>query len=85
LAPARTSPLDEAIDWGRPYTDPGVWDTSHAETLAGWLLEQLGTIPETGDRLEVPGLAFDIEEMDGPAIASVIVRVLGSASGDEHA
>jgi CBS domain containing-hemolysin-like protein len=78
-------PLDEAIDWARPYTDPGVWDTSHAETLAGWLLEQLGTIPETGDRLDVPGLGFEIEEMDGPAIASVLVSVVVGASGDDNA
>ncbi|EGV18108.1 hemolysin family protein [Thiocapsa marina] len=78
-------PLDEAIDWARPYTDPAVWDTSHAETLAGWLLEQLGTIPETGERLDVSGLAFEIEAMDGPAIVSVLIRVVGGASEDGHA
>jgi CBS domain containing-hemolysin-like protein len=78
-------PLDEAIDWARPYTDQDIWDASQAETLAGWLLEQLGTIPEAGDTLELVGLAFEIEEMDGPAIASVMVRVGGGASGGEHA
>jgi putative hemolysin len=49
------------------------------------LLERLGTIPEAGDTLELVGLAFEIEEMDGPAIASVMVRVGGAPSGDEHA
>jgi putative hemolysin len=78
-------PLDEAIDWARPYTEPGVWDASQAETLAGWLLEQLGAIPEAGDTLELVGLAFEIEAMEGPAIASVMVRVGGAPSGDEHA
>jgi CBS domain containing-hemolysin-like protein len=78
-------PLDEAIDWARPYTEPGVWDTSQAETLAGWLLEQLGTIPEAGDRLDLVGLELEIEEMNGPAIASVVVRIAGTAPGDEHA
>jgi putative hemolysin len=76
-------PLDKAIDWSRPYTDLGVWDASQAETLAGWLLEQLGTIPEAGDTLELVGLSFKIEKMDGPAIASVIVRVGGDASESE--
>ncbi len=75
-------PLDEAIDWARPYTDPAVWDDSQAETLAGWLLEQLGNIPEAGDTLELVGLSFEIEKMDGPAIASVIGRVVGDASGE---
>jgi CBS domain containing-hemolysin-like protein len=78
-------PLDEAIDWARPYSDQHVWHASQAETLAGWLLEQLGTIPEAGDTLELVGLAFEIEEMDGPAIASVMVRVGGGGSGGEHA
>ncbi|CRI65031.1 conserved membrane hypothetical protein [Thiocapsa sp. KS1] len=78
-------PLDEAIEWARPYTDPAVWHDSQAETLAGWLLEQLGTIPEAGDSLDVIGLAFEIEEMDGPAIVSVLVSVVGTASGGEDA
>ncbi len=73
-------PLDKVIDWTRPYTDRGIWDASQAETLAGWLLEQLGTIPEAGDTLELVGLLFEIEKMDGPAIASVIVRVGDDAS-----
>ena len=78
-------PLDEAIDWARPYTARGIWDASEAETLAGWLLEQFGTIPAAGDRLDVDGLVFEIEAMDGPAIVSVLVRVVGGAVGEGHA
>ncbi len=73
-------PLDEVIDWARLYTDQGIWGASHAETLAGWLLEQLGTIPQQGDALELAGFALEIEKMDGPAIVSVIVRIVGNAS-----
>jgi len=73
-------PLDEVIDWARLYIDQGVWGASHAETFAGWLLEQLGTIPEQGDALELAGLALEIEKMDGPAIVSVIVRIVGNTS-----
>jgi CBS domain containing-hemolysin-like protein len=73
-------PLDEVIDWARLYTDQGIWGASHAETLAGWVLEQLGTIPQQGDALELAGLALEIEKMEGPAIVSIIVRIVGNAS-----
>lgn len=77
-------PLDEAIDWARPYADVAAWEQSRAETLAGWLLEQLGSIPEEGQRLMVDGIEIEIVRMDGPAISTVVARVVGTERGDGH-
>jgi putative hemolysin len=65
-------PLDEAAEWaGAPALGPA-WRDSGAETLAGWLMERLDALPVEGQRLEEEGLAFEIERMDGAAIASVL-------------
>lgn len=71
-------PLDEAMEWARALGTPE-WAASKAETLAGWLIEQIDAIPETGHSFGVAGLDFEIECMDGSAISSVLVRV-GMAS-----
>lgn len=65
-------PLDEAQAWaqivlGRPL------DSSTAETLAGWVIERLDTIPEGPCCLQADGLRVEIERMDGAAIGSVLV------------
>lgn len=78
-------PLDETIEWARPFTGPEVWADSEAETLAGWLLEQLGTIPRSGERIEVGGLAFVIEQMEGPAITWVEAHRIDATIGATHA
>ncbi len=77
-------PLDEVIEWARPFTPADFWDVGQAETLAGWLLAQIGAIPEAGDKLDTAGLAFEIERMDGSAIASVLIRVTGTPPGDAY-
>jgi putative hemolysin len=46
------------------------------ETLAGFLLYQLGEIPKTGDVLEIPGRRFTIVEMDRNRIACVKIEKL---------
>lgn len=43
------------------------------ETLAGYLLSELGRIPTTGDIVEVDGLRFEIVDMDGHRIDRVLV------------
>jgi len=43
------------------------------ETLAGFLLSELGQIPATGDKVEVDGLRFEIVDMDGHRIDRVLV------------
>jgi CBS domain containing-hemolysin-like protein len=46
------------------------------ETLAGFLLFQIGEIPKTGDVIEVPGRRFTITEMDRNRIACVRIEKL---------
>lgn len=67
-------PLDDAMEWARTLGTPE-WAPSKAETLAGWLIEQIDAIPESGHCFGVAGLDIEIESMDGPAISSVLVRV----------
>lgn len=47
------------------------------ETLAGFVLLQLGRIPATGDRFEWGGMAFEVVDMDGNRIDKVLVTPLG--------
>ncbi|MCC6208383.1 MAG: HlyC/CorC family transporter [Gammaproteobacteria bacterium] len=73
-------PLNDADELirsaGGPPLKPG-----QADTLAGWLLERLDTIPEVGVRLTIDGIQFEIEALDGLAIESVLVRIPQSGTG----
>lgn len=42
-------------------------------TLAGFLLERLGRIPEVGAKIEVDGLRFEVVDMDGLRVDRVLV------------
>ncbi|WP_275096894.1 hemolysin family protein [Sedimenticola hydrogenitrophicus] len=55
-----------------------------ADTLAGWLLERLDTIPEGCCCLTIDGIEFEIESLEGLAIGSVLVRIpqRGTGGGD---
>lgn len=46
---------------------------SEATTVAGHVITVIERIPSAGERLDVDGIDVEIERMDGPAIASVIV------------
>lgn len=41
------------------------------ETVAGWLMSELGRLPVVGDQVEVPGGVFRIERLDGRRIDRV--------------
>ncbi|WP_295401524.1 hemolysin family protein [uncultured Thiocystis sp.] len=75
-------PIDESIEWAYSLGTPA-WEAGEAETLAGWLLEQLEAIPEVGDRCTAAGIDFEIECMDGAAIRSVLARP-ARTPGDAH-
>ena len=46
------------------------------ETLAGFVLEQLGRLPQTGDSLTYNGIRLTVLEMQGPQIKQIeITRV----------
>lgn len=68
-------PLEEVLDWA---ANEGLdhwehWERGEAETLAGWLLEQLDAIPEGRCSLRQDDLTFEIERLDGAAIESVLI------------
>ncbi|CAN5136126.1 hemolysin family protein [soil metagenome] len=53
------------------------------ETVAGWLMSELGRLPAVGDVVEVAGGAFRIERLDGRRIDRVrYTPVVGTDGGD---
>jgi putative hemolysin len=44
------------------------------ETLGGYVMSALGHLPQTGDRVEVPGFVLTVIEMDGRRVAHVRVE-----------
>jgi putative hemolysin len=55
------------------------------ETLAGFLLAQLGHIPAVGETVDYDGQRFTVAERTGQRIAKVRVEQIGSASVPEEA
>ena len=54
------------------------------ETLAGFVLDQLGHLPEVGEAFEWEGWAFDVLEMDRRRVASVrVVAPIDVPSAEE--
>jgi CBS domain containing-hemolysin-like protein len=59
----------------------------HYDTIAGYVLGKLGRIPRPKDIVEVDGMRFHIESMDGLRIASLSLRRTGEkdqAAGDKR-
>ena len=52
-----------------------LYSTYEYNTLSGLILELLGNIPKTGERLEWKMFAFEIVDMDGARIDKVLVSV----------
>ena len=46
------------------------------ETIAGFLLEQIGSVPEVGREMAYGGATFTVTEMQGVRISRVLVVVL---------
>lgn len=70
--------LDGATSIRDLHTQYGIELPAEAgfETLAGFLLFQIGEIPKVGDVIEVPGRRFTIVEMDRNRIACVKIEKL---------
>ena len=51
------------------------------QTLAGFILEQLGRIPEEGDHLDYQTLRFSIIEMSGVKIKKVQAKIIAGVTG----
>lgn len=88
LAPGRWRlpgrlPVDEAAEalGLRGGLLPGA--DSDAETLAGWLLERFDEVPVVGQSIEVAGMRYAVERMDGAAIAAVTAERIDMPGGSD--
>ena len=52
------------------------------ETVAGFLVSQLGRVPQRGDEVEYAGNALTVTELDGRRVARVLVA-LAAVPADE--
>jgi CBS domain containing-hemolysin-like protein len=68
-------------------TDVNVPDDGPYETVAGWIMSELGTLPSVGDTVTVNGGVFRVERLDGRRIDRVrytpTVIVQGGDDDDE--
>lgn len=62
-----------------------VLKSDQADTLAGWILEQLDTIPDGCCCLKVKAIEFEIESLPDRAIGSVLVRIPRESTGGGNA
>jgi CBS domain containing-hemolysin-like protein len=76
-------PLDELGEWARESEIEPIWGASHAETLAGWLIEHVGLLPRPGQQIAVGPLVFTVENLDGVAIDTVRVEHFPAVVGDD--
>ncbi len=74
--------IEEAIERGIPAEE-----SDEYETIAGWLLSQLGHIPVPGERYERRGYEFRVQTMRRRRIARIRVAALDTADSegeDDH-
>ena len=57
----------------------------HYQTVAGFLLNHFGRIPDVGDRIEVEGWRFEIIDLDGRRIDKVLATKISDASAQTDA
>lgn len=63
--------IDKCIDLGWP-----VQESDDYETIAGWLLSKLDSVPEAGDEFEFDGFRYTIEKMRRNRIQNLrVVRI----------
>ena len=68
-------PVEDAAELGWP-----VEDSADYETIAGWLLSTLDSVPQVGEELVHDGYAFKIQAMRRRRISTVRVERLGDPS-----
>ena len=71
-------PTDEAAELGWPVTE-----SDDYETVAGWLLDRIDTVPQIGDEFEIDGYSFKVLSMRRRRISSIRVKKLEGAFADE--
>jgi putative hemolysin len=60
-------------------------DQEDFHTMAGFVFGQLGRAPEVGDRVEVPGLSFEVVEVEGTRIERLQVEFAPAADAVDAA
>ena len=64
-------PIEEALELGWPVSD-----SDDYETIAGWLMDILDSVPKPGQELERDGFSFRIEKMRRRRISTIRVTKL---------
>ena len=62
-------PIDDAQELGWPIAE-----SDEYETIAGWLMDEVDSLPREGDTFDVDGWTFTVQKMDGRRIAKVRVK-----------
>ena len=70
-------PVEQALELGWPVSE-----SDDYETIAGWIMDTVDFVPQTGDRFCVEGFSFKIERMRRSRISTVYVK---AGCGDESA
>jgi putative hemolysin len=77
-------PVDEFVE-DLQLADLPDYDRGYFETVGGFVMSQLGKIPDTGDVFEWGGLSFEIVDMDGLRVDKILVKKANaSASSMEN-
>lgn len=63
-----SQPLYEASEW------VGVVLEGKADTVGGLIVARLGRFPDPGDEVEIEGVRFEVEEVEGQAVRRVLAR-----------
>lgn len=66
-------PVEDAIELGWPLEE-----SEDYETIAGWVLSMLDSVPQTGDRLDAAGWRFTIHAMRRRRILALRVEHVGA-------
>ena len=66
--------LNEAIEIALPE---GTWDT-----LGGFVLDELGHIPDKGETIEFAGVKVTVDKVEGTRIAKLLVEKLKTDSSE---
>jgi putative hemolysin len=55
------------------------------ETIAGWLLDTIDSVPQVGDNFDIEGYAFKVQSMRRSRISMLRVSKLPNATSGEDA
>lgn len=69
-------PCDDSVEMGWPVEESGDY-----ETIAGWLMDTLDSVPKVGDEFEIEGYSFKIQSMRRRRISLIRIKRLLAAEG----